>query len=196
LNTQPISKPEHSPNGFLSVHSVWVPVVGWRGLYEVSDLGEIRSLPRKIKRNDGQSYTVRGRILKPTPCCKRKYLCVELNDNGYAEWNLVHIIVLTAFEGKCPPDMQSCHKDGNGWNNKRKNLRWGTAERNADDRDKHGRTVRGEKMHSAKLTLKKVSKIKRELKAKVRQVHIAKKHGVSRSTITDIKKERTWIDVK
>ena len=25
----------------------WLPVVGWEGLHEVSDLGRVRSLPRK-----------------------------------------------------------------------------------------------------------------------------------------------------
>ncbi len=38
------------------------------------------------------------------------------------------------------------HLDGNKMNNSYLNLAWGTAKDNADDRERHGRTVRGKRM--------------------------------------------------
>ena len=45
----------------------WRPVVGYEGLYEVSNLGEVRSLPRTMKARHGgkpDGYHLKGRILK------------------------------------------------------------------------------------------------------------------------------------
>jgi len=43
----------------------WLPVAGYEGLYEISDLGRIRSLARTVHRKNGRPLTVRQRILKP-----------------------------------------------------------------------------------------------------------------------------------
>jgi NUMOD4 motif len=45
----------------------WLPVVGFEGLFEVSNLGRIRSVPRVLVRRNGMLYTVRGRVLRTFP---------------------------------------------------------------------------------------------------------------------------------
>lgn len=45
---------------------VWKDVVGYEGLYQVSDLGRVKSLDRKVKSGFGSERTVRGIILKDT----------------------------------------------------------------------------------------------------------------------------------
>lgn len=41
----------------------WLPVPGWEGLYEISDLGCVRSLPRAGKR---RNRIYGGKLLKPS----------------------------------------------------------------------------------------------------------------------------------
>ncbi|MDU6479009.1 MAG: NUMOD4 domain-containing protein, partial [Corynebacterium kroppenstedtii] len=42
----------------------WRPVVGYEGIYEVSDQGRVRSLDRIITQHDGMKRPMRGRILR------------------------------------------------------------------------------------------------------------------------------------
>lgn len=77
----------------------WRPVVGYEGLYMVSDLGRVKSVPRKW---------AKGGILKPAPD-RRGYLRVDLSKNGKKETCRVHILVMRAFKGKCPTGHEVDH---------------------------------------------------------------------------------------
>jgi hypothetical protein len=105
----------------------WKAVVGYEGLYEVSDAGRVRSLPRN---------TTSGKILKPTPRTKG-HLAVSLHNMGRKSV-AVHKLVLEAFVGPAPVGMECCHNDGIPSNNVLSNLRWGTKSSNALDQVKHG----------------------------------------------------------
>jgi hypothetical protein len=43
----------------------WRPVPGYEGVYEVSDLGSVRSVPRVVPVSGQVSRRLRGRILSP-----------------------------------------------------------------------------------------------------------------------------------
>lgn len=71
------------------------------GLYEVSDKGDIRSLPRLCKKMEGKKlteYVYRGKLIKPSPDYKG-YLKVKLYKNGKGKVFSVHRIVLESFIG-------------------------------------------------------------------------------------------------
>lgn len=48
----------------------------------------------------------------------------------------VHVLVLKAFHGPCPPGMEACHEDRDHQNNAASNLRWDTHQRNLWDSNK------------------------------------------------------------
>lgn len=74
------------------------------------------------------------------------YLRVHLTIRGQRRNFLVHKLVAMLYQGPRPPGKnQICHIDGNKLNNAAKNLRYGSAKDNADDRQRHGRTAAGEK---------------------------------------------------
>lgn len=119
----------------MSVQERWLPVVGYEGFYEVSDLGRVRSLDRIL--DDGRvrrSKTLRATMKKDTGRLK-----VSLSRNGVVQTALVHRLVAVAFLG-APPDGRGLvlHGDGNHLNNRAENLRWGTYVDNVQDSIKHG----------------------------------------------------------
>lgn len=89
----------------------------------------------------------------------RRELRQDLNDDGYPSVRItvdgkrtryaVHKLVALAHLPERPSeDCEIRHLDGNKMNPKAENLEWGTKKENADDRERHGRTSRGQR-HSA-----------------------------------------------
>ena len=63
-------------------------------------------------------------------------------ERGVSVTRKVHVLVATAFHGRPTGSLQVRHLDGDKRNNASRNLQWGTAAENADDREQHGRTHR------------------------------------------------------
>lgn len=102
----------------------WLPVVGWEDRYLISDQWRVWSLWS-------------GRTIKPRPD-KDGYLCIMLCRDGYAQLRKVHLIVLEAFKGSCPPGLQARHLDGIRIHCAPDNLEWGTGSENTLDQVEHG----------------------------------------------------------
>lgn len=68
----------------------WKDVVGYEGLYAVSSLGDVKSLPRN---------TTKGKILKPHVNISNGYCYVCLSKNNKKENCRVHKIVMSSFYG-------------------------------------------------------------------------------------------------
>jgi hypothetical protein len=111
----------------------WRAVVGYEGIYEVSDLGRVRSLNRVTSHGHRRA----GRVMRPV-VAPRGYVLVNLwRENRSRMW-LVHRLVLTAFVGEAPPETEGRHLDGDSGNNALTNLMWGTHSENQYDQVTHG----------------------------------------------------------
>lgn len=104
----------------------------------------------------------------------------------------VHRLVLEAFAGPCPPGMQACHINGVRSDNRISNLRWGTVKANANDREIHGNTARGEKQGSAKIVAATVRSIRAAYDGGSSTRAIAKQHGISQSHVVRILSKKNW----
>lgn len=167
----------------------WLPVVGFDG-YEVSDMGRVRSTDRMCP------HTVKGRlffrhrkgvILKPGTAKSGHQFVVLGRGNGFH----VHVLVLLAFVGPCPPRHESLHGDGNAANNRKGNLRWGTRRENVADAIRHGTFRRGEATKTSKLTEANVREI-RKLLGTMSLCAIGKLYGVKFSAIRQIRERKSW----
>lgn len=108
---------------------LWLPVVGYEGLYDVSNLGRVRGLDRF--RSDG--IPCKGRILRPGPQ-RKGYLTVALCDAaGRPRSARVHQLVLAAFVGPCPVGMDVLHRNDIPGDNRLANLYYGTPSQNAQE---------------------------------------------------------------
>jgi hypothetical protein len=103
----------------------WRPVVGYEGLYSVSDLGRVRSHDRIST----SGRRVHGRILTGGMDCEgyRQYSFTPKGAPGRPEKPRLirgHVLVLTAFVGPRPEGMLACHKNDTPDDNRLVNLRW------------------------------------------------------------------------
>lgn len=106
----------------------WAFCEGYEGMYQVSNMGRVRSLGRANKQADGTIKYNKGKLMKPYFVGKgdKAYYCVRLCKDGKVEKALVHRLVGVAFVPNPDPSrFNVCnHLDENKLNNKADNIEW------------------------------------------------------------------------
>lgn len=104
----------------MSEPEVWRPVIGFERVYEVSNFGIVRSLPRESQSG------LRRRLLKPCvlrPTTQnRGYLLVCFSVDSKRAYRTVHRLVAQAFVPNPHGLKEVNHFDGNKGNNRAENL--------------------------------------------------------------------------
>ena len=112
----------------------WKPIPGYPG-YEVSDQGEVRSVPAPGSRRH-------GRVLKPTFSHGYRYVGLYRDGGKQPDRRIkVSVLVLEAFVGPRPEGLHACHRDDVRDHDTLDNLYWGTPEENVADAYSNGRRV-------------------------------------------------------
>lgn len=164
----------------------WRPVVGYEGLYEVSNMGRVRSLDRKLKGPCGTVETHRGQVLKEQ-ALKNGYREVHVCRDGKRKHRTVHSLVAEAFLGERPDKHDILHLDGDRSNNAANNLRYDTRAENL-----HSTYAYGGKQANGKLSLGDVDSIRRELHSGCGARDIAKQFGVDSAAIYHIRDGKSF----
>lgn len=117
----------------------WLPVVGYEGIYEVSDLGRVKAVERTHPYK-GSFRTYPEKILKPAATGRTKTrISVCLTKDSKTKMHAVSNLVLEAHVGPRPEGNVARHyPDGDIWNCALDNLSWGTQSQNMHDRKEHG----------------------------------------------------------
>lgn len=163
----------------LSQAEEWRAVVGYEGIYEVSDLGRVRS-----------RHAVNGHVLSPTSD-KDGYPVINLYaPDGRRTW-AVHRLVASAFHGEKRNALhrEVAHLDGDKTNARADNLKWCSKIENHHHKRAHGTHQAGEKHPRAKLTNEAVEEIR---ESRGLRGALAAKYGISKDTVTDIRRGRRW----
>ena len=125
---------------YLAMEEIWKDVVGFEGLYEVSNYGRIRSLPHEtvIHRKNATPYVLKkgGVIVNPQPR-RHGYLSVWLYGNGgnngrTGKQYSVHRIVAEAFIPNPNQREEVNHINEDKADNRACNLEWCTHKENSN----------------------------------------------------------------
>lgn len=112
------------PKKFSEEVEIWKPIAKYKGWYEVSSFGRVRSLPRYFKHKNSKVFYPGGMLV---PNKSHVYYYVFLSKNGERKKFYIHSLVLKAFKRcRLDTDKRLCcnHKDGNKLNNHVNNLEW------------------------------------------------------------------------
>lgn len=140
---------------------IWKNIKNYNGYYQVSNLGNVKSLRRK--RSDSRHF-INERLLKPIKHTGG-YLCVSLVKDKIIKPYYIHRLVALTFISNSSNKPEVNHKDGIKNHNEATNLEWFTSKENKEHADSElGINVRRTRNPSNVLTEQDITKIKSILK--------------------------------
>lgn len=119
------------------MEEIWKDVPEYEKFYQVSNLGNFRSLDRIVGYKDGSNRNYPGKPLL-TETTKDNYQRITLMKDGKKKRYMAHRLIAFTF---LPLDKENPvvnHKDGNKSNNNVNNLEWCTASENMQHADRTG----------------------------------------------------------
>lgn len=176
---------------------IWKDIKGYKGYYQISNKGRVKSLSRKKHLRNNIYYYTDEIILKPG--VTNGYQIVVLQKNKIKNTFLVHHLVLKHYVKLKKQNRKNnvCnHINGLKHDNRDKNLEWCSQKENA----KHSCMILkkniGSDHYKSILNENILRKIKNKLKQKIKVCVIAKQFNVSPNVISHIKNNRTWKHIK
>lgn len=174
------------------MNEIWKDIKGYEGYYQISNLGQVRSLDRII-----DSYSHRGKK-KIKMHIKGRILSQNKRPEGYrylflSKMNVstpysVHVLVLNEFVSTRPKKYHACHNNGDPSDNRLENLRWDTEKNNHKDKTNHDTLPKGSKNPNAKLKESDILWIRSGVKYK----EAFEKLKISRTNFIGIKNKTRW----
>jgi hypothetical protein len=173
---------------------IFKDIKGYEGFYQISNLGRVKRLDRKVKHMGGYRI-LKGRFLNPH-LGKIGYYSIDLRINNQREKCTIHRLLAIHFISNPENKPQVNHINGIKSDNRLCNLEWVTCSENG----KHAYLIKlrapikliGEKNPLSKLTENQVIDIKNRLKKGESGASIGRIYGVGRDTISLIKQNKNW----
>lgn len=169
----------------------WKLIIGFIA-YEVSNLGNVRSIDRYVNHPSGGLAKRKGVLLKKL-IDKDGYFRVNLKVNQKTNTRNIHKLVAESFIENPDNKPQINHKNGIKQDNHFKNLEWCTMSENRVHAYatglQDGKSREGTKNNFHKLSDSEVIYIR---KSKSKQLELARKFGVTQCCISDIVNFKTW----
>ena len=164
----------------MSLEEIWKPIVGYEGIYWVSNLGNFKNknrLRRPVKRKDG-------------------YFHLKLRKDGIEKMMLTHRIIAEAFLFRPSDAVEVNHLDGNRSNHCLINLEWCTRNQNQKHAYKYlGKSAKGMKNSRAVLKPNDVKIIRSfRINPKTKMI-LSKVFGIRPESINNIMNFRSWKDI-
>lgn len=166
---------------------IWLPVVGYEGLYEISNIGRVRSNHESQRRTSSFLKDANVRGYRMVMLCK--------GDGSKPKSALIHRLVALAFLGEPPPVRRPTvnHKNMDKADNRVENLEW----LSHTDNNRHAQPAikhcKGINKPSNKLSEEDVREIRRRyIPFEVSLKTLGKEYGVSEQTVHAIIHRKKW----
>lgn len=165
------------------MEEIWKDVEGFERLYQVSNLGNVKSL--------ANSKTKSEKILKYS-LGRRGYCQVVLSKSNNKYYMRVHRLVAQAFIPNPENKPEVNHINGIRNDNRVENLEWCTQSENQIHAYRIGLQLSGENIGTSKLKNADIPIIRQMLTEGITQIEIAEKYNVAQSQISLIKLGKNW----
>jgi len=166
------------------MEEVWKDIPGYEGIYQASNTGKIKSLPRMC----GKFHKEPGRILIASE--QNGYPRVALCKDGKGKNFKVHKLVALTFLGPRPEGQEVMHLDGNKKNPELPNLRYGSRKCNAAFKIDHGTYGK-----NRKLNMYQIGRIREYLSVGITGAELARHFKVSGKTIYSIRDGESYNNI-
>ena len=112
----------------------WLDIPGYEGLYQASNLGNIRSIDRYVVNKHGKSIFKKGKSKEPTLNPSNGYYQIMLyKNNEYKTWKVHRLIALTFIPNEDDSRNVVDHINTIRTDNRVENLRWVTSVENQNN---------------------------------------------------------------
>jgi len=173
---------------------IWVDIVGYEGLYQISNNGRVKSLERIVVGKDGVSYPVKEKIKTPS-IGKRRYPYVDLYIGNQKKKKYIHRLKAIAFIANPENKSDVNHKYGDKTDFGDDSIEWNTRSENIRHAFANGLNVarKNEAHPRAKITMEIARQIRNEyLSEKTSMDKLAVKYKISNHTVYSILHNKTW----
>lgn len=169
---------------FNTMEEIWKDVKGYEGLYQVSNLGKVKSLPKvgSVKENILKNFIK-----------DQGYLAVTVSKNDKRKTYLNHRLLAISFIPNPENKLEVNHKNGIKDDNRVDNLEWCTHSENIKHAYDNNLLIsrKGESHHNTKLSDQNISEILNNYSSKS-QLELSKIYKVSRRQINNIINKKSW----
>lgn len=107
----------------------WKPIIGFEGLYECSNLGNLRSVTKIVRRDENSTKIIKGRVIKQQMGTSG-YKCVTFSKDGKLSNHRVHRLIAASFIKNPNEKAQVNHINEIKTDNRSENLEWVTHHEN------------------------------------------------------------------
>lgn len=177
---------------------LWKDVIGYEGLYQISNAGRVKSLDRVIVYSTGKKVSAKGKILVTRIRKDDGYVVACLCKNQKEETAYLHRLVAIAFLENPEEKPEVNHKKGIKTNNSVEDLEWATTSENNKHAHRIGlnSSLKGEDSNFAKLTQAKVLEIRRIYNDKMAtKKELSAMFNVTLNNIYYIVSNRSWKNI-
>ncbi len=172
---------------------IWQDIKGFELAYQISNLGNIKSLNRYVNGRYGNKILIEGKILQPQINKQTGYKVISLWKKNVLKTCTIHRLVALHFIPNPENKPQVNHIKGNKLDCRWFMLEWCTNKENCLHAKKFGllNIAKGEKAGKSKLSETQVLEIRKQPSTKTLR-ELGKIYNVSKTNIEQILKRKSW----